>query len=92
MAGLPFRTAPTYAEYGNADSAKTYGGLVSGNHIELQGAVSNLLKLPSTASNGTILAVHTTQTMTHSIRVKDSAGNSYFLMATNAATNRGGGA
>ncbi len=48
----------------------------------------NLLKIPA-ASNGTIFATHTTQTMTHSIRIVDSSNTAYYIMCTNAATNRG---
>jgi len=51
-------------------------------------ALSHLLVLPSAAANGTIFAAHTTQAMTHSIRVIDSAGTAYYIMCTNAATNR----
>jgi len=53
--------------------------------------LNNLFVLPSTASNSTVFATHTTQTMSHSIRIIDSAGTAYYLMCTNAATNRGGG-
>ncbi len=49
--------------------------------------VSNLFQIPA-ASNGTIFAAHTTQTMTHSIKVIDAAGTAYYVMCTNAATNR----
>jgi hypothetical protein len=48
----------------------------------------NLLQIPA-ASNGTIFATHTTQTMTHSIRIRDAANTAYYIMCTNAATNRG---
>lgn len=51
------------------------------------GSVSNLLNIPS-AANGSIFAAHTTQTMTHSIRIVDAAGTAYYVMCTNAATNR----
>ena len=47
----------------------------------------NLLQIPE-ASNGTIFAAHTTQAMTHSIRIRDAAGTAYYVMVTNAATNR----
>lgn len=47
----------------------------------------NLLQIPA-ASNGTIFAAHTTQTMTHSIRIRDANGTAYYVMCTNAATNR----
>jgi hypothetical protein len=47
----------------------------------------NLLEIPA-ASNGTIFAAHTTQTMTHSIRIRDASGTAYYIMCCNAATNR----
>lgn len=47
----------------------------------------NLMQIPE-ASNGTIFAAHTTQSMTHSIRIRDAANTAYYLMVTNAATNR----
>jgi len=53
--------------------------------------LNNLFVMPAAPSNSTVFATHTTQTMTHSIRIIDSAGTPYFIMCTNAATNRGGG-
>lgn len=50
-----------------------------------------LLTVPNVASGG-VLAAHTTQTMTHSIRIKSADGTLYYLMATNVVTNRTGGA
>lgn len=50
----------------------------------------HFLALPGAASNSTIFATHTTQSMTHSIRIIDDDGTPYFIMCTNAATNRGG--
>jgi hypothetical protein len=47
----------------------------------------NLLEIPA-ASNGTIFAAHTTQALTHSIRIRNAAGTAYYLMVTDAATNR----
>lgn len=52
--------------------------------------IGHLLNIPA-ASNSTIFATHTTQAMTHSIRIVDAAGTPYYIMCTNAATNRGGG-
>lgn len=49
--------------------------------------IGNLFELPN-ASNGTLLAAHTTQTMTHSIKVITADGTAYYIMCTNAATNR----
>ena len=51
-------------------------------------SLSNLFVLPAAAANGSIFAAHDTQTMTHSIRIIDSAGTAYYVMCTNAATNR----
>jgi hypothetical protein len=51
-------------------------------------ALSNLFVLPSAPSNGTIFAAHVTDAMTHSIRVIDSAGTAYYVMATTTVTNR----
>ena len=48
----------------------------------------NFLQLPAAAVNGSIFAAHTTQTMTHSIRIIDSAGTEYYVMCCDAATNR----
>ena len=48
----------------------------------------NFLQLPAIAVNGSIFAAHTTQTMTHSIRIIDSAGTEYYAMCCDAATNR----
>ena len=49
--------------------------------------LSNLAVIPA-ASNGTIFAAHITQTMTHSIKIVDENGTAYYIMCTNAATNR----
>ena len=38
--------------------------------------------------NGSMFAAHTTQTMTHSIKIISDAGTLYYIMCTNAATNR----
>lgn len=51
------------------------------------GLWANLLKIPA-ASNGTIFAAHTTQTMTHSIRIVDASNTAYYIMCCDAATNR----
>lgn len=49
--------------------------------------LANLLNIPA-AANGTMFAAHTTQTMTHSIKIVDANGTPYYIMCTNAATNR----
>ena len=48
---------------------------------------ANLLNIPN-ASNGTIFAAHTTQTLTHSIKFISADGTAYYIMCTDAATNR----
>lgn len=50
-------------------------------------ALSNLFQVPA-PSNGTMFAAHITQTMTHSLKIIDAAGTAYYIMCTNAATNR----
>lgn len=48
--------------------------------------LANLMDIPAPA-NGTLFAAHTTQTMTHSIKIIAN-GTLYYIMCTNAATNR----
>jgi len=50
--------------------------------------IGRLLNIPNPA-NGSIFATHTTQTMTHSIRICSANGTAYYIMCTDAATNRG---
>lgn len=50
-------------------------------------AIPALLRMPA-PSNGTIFAAHTTQTMSHSIKIVDDAGTAYYIMCTATATNR----
>lgn len=50
--------------------------------------VGNLLNIPA-AANGSVFATHTTEAMTHSIRIVDATGTAYYIMCTNADTNRG---
>jgi hypothetical protein len=54
-------------------------------------AVKKLFRLPTVASAG-LLAAHTTDAITHSIRCVDDAGTVFYIMATTTATNRTGGA
>jgi len=51
-------------------------------------ALGNLMVLPSAPVNGSIFAAHVTDAMSHSIKVIDSAGTAYYLMATTTVTNR----
>lgn len=55
------------------------------------GAIDYFLNIPTTGS-GLMMAPHTTQVMTDSIRIKMADGNVRYIMCTTAATNRTGGA
>lgn len=76
-----------------ADSAIGTGNTMPTNHAFIgftnSGAValSNLFQIPD-ASNGTIFAAHTTQVMSHSIRIISASGTVYYIMCTATATNR----
>src|SRR3972149_6892258 len=48
--------------------------------------ITNLMDIPAPA-NGTVFATHTTEAMTHSIRVIAAGSTPYYIMCTNAATN-----
>jgi len=48
---------------------------------------TNLFQIPN-ASNGTIFAAHTTQAMSHSIKIISDNGTPYYIMCASAATNR----
>lgn len=54
-------------------------------------ALKKLFRLPTVASAG-LLAAHTTDAMTHSVRCVDEAGTVFYLMATTTSSNRTGGA
>lgn len=73
--------------YGNAfnDGTVLVGALTSAN------VGDKLVTVPNVASGG-VLAVHTTQTISHSIRIKSADGTLYYVMLTNVVTNRTGGA
>ena len=47
----------------------------------------NFAVIPNVA-NGTVLAAHITQVMTHSIKIISENGTAYYIMCTDAATNR----
>lgn len=53
--------------------------------------IKKLFRLPVPASAG-MLATHTTQVMSHSIRIVDDAGTVYYVMCTATAGDRAGGA
>jgi len=54
-------------------------------------ALKKLFRLPTVASAG-LLAAHTTDAITHSIRCVDEAGTVFYIMCTTTASNRTGGA
>ena len=50
---------------------------------------NNLMRVPNVAAEtGGLFCAHTTQAMTHSIRFVTEGGTTYYLMCTNANTNR----
>ena len=53
-------------------------------------STAHLAVVPTVLSGG-VLAAHTTQVMSHSIRIKDKAGTNYYVMCTATTTNRTGG-
>ncbi len=53
--------------------------------------LGKLFRLPTVASAG-LLAAHTTDAISHSIRCVDEAGTVFYIMCTTTATNRTGGA
>lgn len=82
------RRALTIANlYGNA----AFDATVVISPTKVAALADNLTVVPTVASGG-VLAVHVTDAMTHSIRIKSAAGTNYYLMATTTITNRTGGA
>jgi hypothetical protein len=51
------------------------------------GRGANLMNVPN-AANGTIFAAHTTEVMSHSIKIISANGTAYYVMCTNDATHR----
>jgi hypothetical protein len=96
---LPNRNSPTFAMYYDGIDASRFGvggkarrtalgnALLNFTDSEVTASTARLLVLPD-VTNGSIFAAHTTQTMTHSIRFKSATGTDYYIMCTNAATNR----
>lgn len=85
----------TPAQRRNLVLSNLYGNSYSGTVLVgslTSGAVGDkLVTVPNVASGG-VLAVHITQVMSHSIRIRSVDGTLYYLMATNVVTNRTGGA
>lgn len=85
----------TPAQRRNLVLQNLYGNTVNDGTV-LVGALNSaavgdkLVSVPTVASGGT-LAVHITDAMTHSIRIRSAAGTLYYLMATTTVTNRTGG-
>lgn len=50
---------------------------------------NNLMRIPNVAAEtGGLFCAHVTQTMTHSIKIVSEDGTAYYIMCTNANTNR----
>jgi hypothetical protein len=50
---------------------------------------NNLMRIPNVAAEaGGLFCAHDTQAMTHSIRIVSEGGTPYYIMCTNASTNR----
>ncbi len=96
---LPNRNTPTITMYYDGVDAARFGiggkaartamgnALLKFTDSSVTASSARLLQLPD-VSNGSVFAAHTTQTMTHSIRIKSATGTDYYIMCTNAATNR----
>ena len=67
----------------------TVGSAYSFIRVTDSGSVrlGNLLNMPN-AANGTILAAHVTDAMSHSIKFITANGTAYYIMCTTTATNR----
>ena len=64
--------------------------LVITEALDVEGITDDVLSSPDVASGG-VLAVHTTQTITHSLRIQSADGTNYYIMLTDTVTNRTGG-
>ncbi len=73
----------------NIGANNTLGATAAFIRVTDTGAVrcNSLLNIPA-AANGTLFAAHTTQAMTHSIKFVNAAGTAFYIMCTDAATNR----
>jgi hypothetical protein len=67
------------------------GDVLNSPNLANAAITDRFTQVPNVVSGG-VLATHTTQVMTHSIRIKSVDGTLYYIMVTNAATNRTGGA
>ena len=83
----------THFSHGDTFGKDRYGRIAGFNGINQTGLTTSavLAQVPDVASGG-VLAAHTTQTMTHSIRIESEDGSKYYVMCTNVVTNRTGGA
>ena len=64
--------------------------LVITEALDVEGITDDVLSVSDVASGG-VLAVHTTQTITHSLRIQSADGTNYYIMLTDTVTNRTGG-
>lgn len=77
----------------NFGTGNTVPATVALIHLKEIGAVTckKAFRFPNATSGG-MVAAHTTQTMTHSIRCVTDDGTLLYIMCTDTATNRAGGA
>jgi hypothetical protein len=68
------------------DPDKKIAGFKGINLTEL-GSTLSYLSTPD-AANGGVLAAHTTDAITHSIRIDSEDGTNYYVMCTTTVTNR----
>lgn len=76
----------------NLDSLVLGEGLTVVDVINVEGLATaeDVLSVPDVASGG-VLAVHTTDALTHSIRIQSADGTNYYIMCSTTVTNRTGG-
>jgi hypothetical protein len=99
MTALPNRTDPSFAMYyddidrlrfgigGAAQRLSRTSAIVLTDSDVVSDGTGSLLTIPNVAVDG-MLALHGTDAMTHSIRIKSAAGTEYFIMCTTTETNR----
>jgi hypothetical protein len=77
----------------NLDDIVLTGTITAVDAINLEGLATaeDALSVPNVASGG-VLAAHTTDAVTHSIRIQSADGTNYYIMCTTTVTNRTGGA
>lgn len=72
-----------------AEETRTIGGPLKFDTVG-DATFTAALETPDVASGG-MLAVHVTDALSHSIRIRSDDGTLYYLMATTTVSNRTGG-